>query len=815
MAISLKALAQGLTFQSNANSIEQRTSFSVFNGDETKFTHQLNIKFKMQLPLREDVGYVIRIVDERSKNVFNVFYDGRGNDYMALNEEGYKSILVYHFNREQLRLRQWFDVQVMFDFDNKKITFSVDGHKQSIKKADLPYSFTPQIIFGRSDYLIDVPTFSMKDLVVSNANERLVFPLCQAEGNHVYTSDGKRIGYVDNPYWAINDSYHWKQIFASKSSTPAGNIYNTKTHQVLFYNNNTLSLYNVMSQQTHRIKFATPCPVTLYLGTCFLDEHAQQLYTYETYRDGKTPTQASIASLNLNTLQWKAESTEQIEDGQMHHHGAFYEPTQQQYTIYGGFANMRYNSVFYTYDIKNHHWITRNDIKGEKFPRYFLSMGYDGKRYVYIFGGMGNDSGDQTVGHRFFYDLHRLDLQTNKVEKLWDANWSGKTKSVFVKNMIVRDGYFYTLGYSEFLSDSYLKLYRFSIKDGSYQQLGDSIPIHSDRIETDANLFYDQLLHKFIATVQEYKDEHHSVFHAYALNEPALSEDTFSKAKVIPGITRWWYAGLSIIVLIIVLIIIYCRYRRHRHFIQTSDIANITDEFKVQPDSIYLFGNFQAFNAKGQDISFMFTDKLRQIVCLMLQYGKEGIPSRHLGNIMWGDKTADKIKNSRSVAINHLRKALEEITGVEVIYKNSNFILNSQAPFYCDYQRLQELISTESVLNETDSNEILRIIGRGKFLAFTDNGTLDQFRSSAEEQLLTVLRNILHVAEAEDKIPVMLKTINCIFNIDPINDEAYRLQLRILKRLGRNLDIVEAQLRYKTACKEYYGQEYPTLNSPT
>ena len=141
------------------------------------------------------------------------------------------------------------------------------------------------------------------------------------------------------------------------------------------------------------------------------------------------------------------------------------------------------------------------------------------------------------------------------------------------------------------------------------------------------------LLHKFIATVQEYKDEHYSVFHAYALNEPALSEDAFSKAKVIPGITRWWYAGLSIIVLIIVLIIIYYRYRRHRHFIQTSDIANITDEFKVQPNSIYLFGNFQAFNAKGQDISFMFTDKLRQIVCLMLQYGKEGIPSRQMPTV--------------------------------------------------------------------------------------------------------------------------------------------------------------------------------------
>jgi two-component SAPR family response regulator len=227
----------------------------------------------------------------------------------------------------------------------------------------------------------------------------------------------------------------------------------------------------------------------------------------------------------------------------------------------------------------------------------------------------------------------------------------------------------------------------------------------------------------------------------------------------------------------------------------------------MQPNAMYLFGNFQVFNSKGQDISFMFTDKLRQIICLMMQYGKEGIPSRHLGNIMWGDKTADKIKNSRSVAINHLRKALEELTGIEVIYKNSNFILNTQQPFYCDYQQLLELISSDGILSEADINEILLIVGRGKFLSFNDNGTLDSFRTSADEQVLAVLRNILHIAESEDKIPIMLKTINCIFNIDPINDEAYRLQIRILKRLGRNLDIVEAQLRYKTACKEYYGQE--------
>ncbi len=63
--------------------------------------------------------------------------------------------------------------------------------------------------------------------------------------------------------------------------------------------------------------------------------------------------------------------------------------------------------------------------------------------------------------------------------------------------------YFYTLCYSEFLSDSYLKLYRFSIKDGSHQILGDSIPIHSDKITANANLYYARQLQKIIVTVQE------------------------------------------------------------------------------------------------------------------------------------------------------------------------------------------------------------------------------------------------------------------------------------------------------------------------
>ncbi len=805
LSLSLHSKAQGLEFQSTANSIEERTSYEVFNRNKVEFKHMLRIQFKMRLPLREDVGYVIRIMDEQHKQIFNVFYDGRGNDYMELNEEGHKSLLKYNFNRKSLRKRQWFDMLLDFNLDKKEITFSVDGHKQTVAKGDLPKNMSPRIFFGRSDYLIDVPTFAMKDLVISDGNNVFDFPLRQASGNDVFTRSGKKMGHVHNPYWVINDNFHWKRIFASRSSVPAGCSYYAGKHQVLFYNNSTLSIYNIMSQQVQRVKFAIPCPVILYLGTNFIDEQSGRLYTYELYREGKKDGEASVASFDLTDYRWSFESTTQVNEGQMHHHGAFFDPQKQEYTIYGGFANMRYNSTYYTYRINQHSWQMHHDIRGEHFPRYFLSMGYDGNRYVYSFGGMGNESGDQTVGRRFFYDLHRLDTKTNKVVRLWDTNWDGQQNSVFVKGMVIKGNYFYTLGYSEFLSDSFLKLYRFSIKDGSYCQLGDSIPIHPDRIETDANLYYDGLLHKFIATVQEFKDEKNSVFHAYTIDDPVLSEQAFQTASAVPR-TMWpWYILIAILVSLAIFIV-YNRYWYKKR--KDDSVWDLTvDVFQTVHDSLYLFGDFQAFDSKGRDMTFMFTDKLRQIVCLFLQYGPDGIPSRRLGNMVWGDKSPEKIKNSRSVAINHLRKVFTEMSGVEIIYQNNNLVMKTQSPFYCDYLRLMELILSKDYL-ENGREEFLSIVNRGKFLSFTDNPSLDSFKSSTEEQILIILRDILHHAGNENNIPVILSCVKCIFNIDPVDEDSYQIQIKTLKKIGHNLDVVEAQLRFKNAYKEYYGRDY-------
>lgn len=815
----LQAKVGGLAFQNPANSIEKRTSYSVFGDKEEQFIERLDISFDMRLPYREEVGYIVRVIDKTDNKIFNVFYDGRGNDYFELNREGYKGLIKIPFNRQKLMLKQWFKVHISFNMKQRTISMSIDGEQKSTTlptgKNSLPRVIQASIVFGRSDYLIDVPSFAMRNLMVSDADSRWRFPLKQTSGTTVLDEQHHTVGIVNSPYWLLNDHYHWTPLLSWKSDTPAGHNFFVPNHQLLYYNNDSLYIYNVVTGATQRQPFAQSCPVKLYLGTNFIDPSHHKLYSYEAFREKKTEAEPSVASLNLDTYQWNVESTVQINEGQMHHHGSFYRPDTQQFIIYGGFANMQYSSRFYSYNVSDHHWHMLNEVQGERFPRYFLSMGYDGQRYAYIFGGMGNESGDQTVGRRFFYDLHRYDTRTNRVEKVWNIDWKGHRDIVFSKSMVLTPDSFYTIGYSEFKSNSYIHLYRFSLRDGHFCQLGDSILIHPDRIETETSLYYDSLLHRFIVTVHEYKDERHNTLRAYSINAPAITEAVFESYEHDQAHSSWLPYTIALLAVIIATIVWLFHRARHQRIVVSNDSEPDTEG--IQPNTLYLFGNFTACGRNGRDISYLFTDKLRVLFCLILQHSAEGgISSQQLGYEMWGDKTPEKIKNSKSVAINHLRRALKEFEGVTLVYEAGKFKLNIQptspndlrtAPtFHCDYLSLLNLLNDDSTSLYERRSAILDIVCRGKFLALIDTPVLDTFKSNTEQLLLKPLTTLMNAAVEQSDYTSALHCIKCIFYIDPTNETAFHTQTRVLKRMGKTMELQDAIIHYNETYKKMYGE---------
>jgi hypothetical protein len=428
----------GLKFHGSEERIDKRTSYQVFSDKTAAFSDYFDIEFSLSLYPATQIGYIIRIKNEESNRIYNLFYDGQGNSLkFELNEEGKSNLIRANMSKEELLNMEWFKMKISFDLKGDSIHLTIHNRTFSTKNAELPDPYHPVILFGKSDHIIDVPSFAIKDLSVGNKKKHF-FVLKENEGNVVHDIKGKATGEVSNPEWLINDAYHWKYKASFKSKTVAGANYNPVKKEIYYFNSDSLHIYHVRSGETETKVFEEKCPVELKLGTNFIDTNRNKLYSYEVYYN--TPYDGpTVASLDLDTYQWTAEDSTQLPT-QLHHHGSYFDQSTEQYTLFGGFGNMHYSKNFFSYDLNKKEWNTLGGFTGDFLsPRYFSSVGYLKKtNSIYIFGGMGNESGEQAVGRKYYYDLYKVDLNTKHITKLWEIPWQ-QENVVPVRGMIILD----------------------------------------------------------------------------------------------------------------------------------------------------------------------------------------------------------------------------------------------------------------------------------------------------------------------------------------------------------------------------------------
>lgn len=805
----------GLKFHGSEQPINQRTSYDVFGDKTTTFSENFDIEFTLSLYPATEFGYILRVKNKESNRIYNLFYDGQGDKLsFKFNEEGKSNLIVANMDKAELLNMHWFKMKISFDLQGDSIKLTINNQTFGAGNEELPDTYKPIILFGRSDHIIDVPSFALNSLSIGN-QRKYTFPLNESKGDIVHDIEGKEFGTVINPEWLVNDAYHWRHKASFQSQSVAGAHYNPLKKEIYYFNNDSLYIYNVISGDTDIKVFQQKCPVELVLGTNFIDTKQNKLYSYEAYNeDYEGP---AIASLDLDTYQWAAESSEQL-PSPLHHHASYLNSSTAEFTLFGGFGRMRYSKDFFSYDLNTKEWNTIEGFTGDFLsPRYFCSMGYlKENNSIYIFGGMGNESGEQTVGRQYYYDLYKIDLSTKHISKLWEIEWK-HNNMVPVRGMVIlNDSSFYTLCYPEHVSESLLQLYRFSLKDGTYELLGDSIPIRSDKITTNANLYYDGTLNNLYAVVQEFDDDITSDVQVYSLSFPPISAVQLAGHS---GEKNKHNLAATVFLSALAIGIGYILYRKLNNKKlkrQTSDVEVETGEVSTdsnrpetitRANAIYLFGNFTVRDRKNRDITYMFSSQLKQIFCLILQYSTEGgISSQRLSNILWPDKPADKAKNSRGVTINHLRKVLSELDGIELIYEKGNFKLEQTQEFYCDYTRCIQIISTKET--ERHRDELLEILSRGKFLQLSDHPLFDAFKEEMENRLEPALLLEMEKSFDAELYTTTVSLAEGIFNIDPLNDAALTFQIQAMQKLKMT---DEARIRYKAFAIEYkkaMGSDY-------
>ena len=829
--MTLFAYSQGLLFQANDKEIKERTSLQIFQeGEIPCFTKNFQLSFELSIRDFDTFGYVFLLKEDQGKTKYSFTYtylDGE-NSTFKFNTDGKENHYSLNLRNDALAY-QWIPVSFAFDLQQDVLTIRIGDNEKKITSLGLKDTFCPHLFFGRYDYILDMPTFAIRNLKLEgDRSHSYTFPLNENEGEEVHTSTGKVLGTVVNPVWLINGSYHWEKLFEYSFQTPSGITFEPDSQRLIIFSQDSLLTYNLLKRQPQKYSYSNKLPVKLQLATHFMNTTDGKLYVYEL--NNLPLGDATVAALDLNNQEWKQTGVAAL-PVQLHHHDGFWDETTGKYLVFGGFGNKRFNNTFLEYDIEADRWDTLSYSGDRIIPRYFSGMAVNKNwEHIYVFGGMGNESGEQSVGRNYLHDLYLLDRKQQSVRRLWQN--ASDHRLVVARDMILTpdEKYIYALCYPEYLSDTYLQLYRLTVDDGTMKALGDSIPMRSEEIMTNANLYYNSLTHEYYCTTTEFDKKGHTVIRTYVLSAPPVSLDeirSYGSRSSLEIRWLWIMAGIGVLLLAGGVLFVRKKRGKQRNAVLESSSVLMSppvgrepdksvqgketlakEDFEsslVRPNAVYLFGPFTVIDRNGRDITHLFSSRLRQVfIYILLHSTHNGVLSASLNEVFWADKPDDKVKNLKGVTINQIRKNLAELDGVELVHDKGYFRLVF-TDCYCDYFRFRTLKNAEEV-----ENELGILLMRGKFLDGMDAGMMDHFKQKVEEFLSSFLPLEIERLYQQHKYDAVIRFCNVLFRVDPVNELALAYGMHALNHTGSSQ---EAILQYSLFVREYrqmMNEEYST-----
>ena len=793
-----KSRAQGLMFNSNDSLMGERTSYTVFSSDVPAFYDHLRMNFDLSLWDNEHLGYVFNIIDGH-KNSYSLtyIYNIDGSPALNFNIDSKSNKIKIPLRLSQLNKRIWINVKVDIDLKANTVAFFVNGQVYKASDFGFESKITPTITFGKNPHYSDVPKMAVKNLVISDDSKTYAFPLKEWSGSDVHDGSGEIMGHVDNPVWLINSSYFWEKRAAFNFHEVAGANFNPKDQSLLIFKSDSLIHYDMKSGRISAQAFQNKTPVPLFLGKSILNTGENKLYAYEVLRASKPGP--CVASLDLTTLKWDVVGNANIKE-QRHHHNIFYDKDQHDLYLFGGYGSFAYHNDFFKLNKQADSW-DKVSFTGDRItPRFFsASSQANGNNEVYIFGGYGNQSGNQIVGGRHFYDLYRVNLTTHSIKKCWEIKPS-EEDFVPTNNLIIaKDGlHFYALCYPHEHPKTQLRLYKFSIKYGSYQVVSGTIPVTSERIESDINLFFNPVQDEFFCAIQEFTDPSRSTIRILALEFPPVSQQDYERSQkaIAPPspVFRYIIFGVAAILVIGITVLIVKKRRTGQPAQEplgeedpAITVSNKKNDEK-RANAIYLLGEFTVYDKNSRDITYLFSPKIKQLFILLLLNSRNatGVVSKKISTILWPDKDVAKTKNIKGVTINHLRNIIADMEGIELTFLNDTYCFKLDDNFFCDYFTVTNLLGQITGPDKVAEVTILQhfdLIARGGLLQYIPETWLDDIKLGYEETLMPViLPEVKRVYESGD-FRKALDIARVVLNIDPFNDSALKYKLKSLRRI--------------------------------
>jgi hypothetical protein len=233
---------------------------------------------------------------------------------------------------------------------------------------------------------------------------------------------------------------------------------------------------------------------------------------------------------------------------------------------------------------------------------------------------------------------------------------------------------------------------------------------------------------------------------------------------------------------------------------------------EVTNNQILLFGEFKAIDNNGDDVTDLFTPKVKELFLFVLIYSlKSGIGAnvRDINDVLWEGISSGKVANNRSVTLNKLRKILLQFAGIEIVSTGGYLQAKIKTPFYCDYVSAYKLCQIPEGLSKQQLISFFDFVKRGRFLKGIIWPWLDEIRGFTGNQVIDNLLNLASIYQKELNLTEIEKIAQRILDYDDLNEEAIYLQVWALQKTN-NINL--ARFNFGSFAKKYessFGEPYP------
>ncbi|MBP1650550.1 MAG: hypothetical protein H6Q26_707 [Bacteroidetes bacterium] len=803
----------GLEFAGKKIAQELRTSLNLFPDEPLTVKDDCDLSFDLSFAPGYDsyFGYIFRITNELGQNT-DLIYSNQTQSINLVSGDEYTGIL-FKFPPSEVA-GKWYHLQFSFNQATRITTLKINGQLAGSTTMPAPLGNQLRIFFGANHYkqcnTFDLPTMRLRDVQIAQSGKtQYHWPLRQHDGEQEFDLISHSKAVIEHPIWLAKAYSEWNTRQTITVNGNAGVTFDKENGILYITGSDSLYQFTCNGNKLSVVPLAQSRILPAGNVTEF-DTKRHQLLNY--FVDDQ-----QVARYDNTQHTWsKPVEGNKVTGFWQHNH--FYSPYDSSLYVFGGYGHYHYTAEVQKYSTADDQWKTVA-AKGDKFaPRYMAALGAtENGDSAYILGGHGSATGDQLLNPENFYDLLLFDVKNHTFKKIYALD-KPDVPMAFGNTMVIdtKERAYYALSYANDRMESALQLIKGSLDKPEYEKLGNELPYQFYDIKSSAALYYYAKGQELIA-VSLYNPENN-------VTTIKIHTILFPPALLMPdkgvGEKNYQYLLWGLVVLSSLLTGLLLRRKKREQTAPLITIYHLPEPPQKAPlfrvielpapvekknASIYLFGHFTIIDKEGNDISKLFSPLVKELFLLIFlhsSFGRKGISSEKINEILWTGRSVKDAKNNRSVNMVKLKNILEKLGDYSLAKENGKWKLTFEEGVYVDIRHCHQLMEEHHIA------QLVQVCGRGGLLMETDYSWLDKFKSDLSTELLNIFTRYLDEHAEQLHPEEIIQTCDTMLHFDSLCEEAVMYKCRALVAMHQHATARSLFRTFKNEYEQLYGEPF-------